>query len=100
MVQVRFLGRVRSLTGTPSQGVESATVREALVKLAQEYGSKLENLLFPEGEVDSGNLALNTDVLVLVNGRNINFLQGLDTPLSNNDRLTVIFHGAKGYPGG
>lgn len=100
MAEVRFLGRVRALTGVSTKQVESATVREALIKLAQEYGPKLEELLFPEGGVEGNNINLNTDVLVLVNGRNINFIGGLDTALDTKDRVTLIFHGAKGYPGG
>lgn len=50
-------------------------------------------LLFPEGD-------LNRDIEVLVNGRNIAFLDGLDTSLSATDRVTVFLHGARGYPGG
>ena len=50
-------------------------------------------LLFPDGQ-------LNRDVEVLVNGRNIHFLGGLDTTLSADDRVTVFLHGARGYPGG
>lgn len=50
-------------------------------------------VLFPDGE-------LHRDVAVLVNGRNISFLAGLATPLAPEDRVTVFFHGARGYPGG
>ncbi len=50
-------------------------------------------LLFPGGE-------LNRDVEVLVNGRNITFLDGLDTSLAVDDRVTIFLHGARGYPGG
>jgi len=51
------------------------------------------DLLFPDGD-------LNRDIEVLVNGRNIAFLDGLETPLNDNDRITVFLHGARGYPGG
>ncbi len=50
-------------------------------------------MLFPDGQ-------LHRDVEVLVNGRNIAFLAGLDTPLTAEDRVTVFVHGARGYPGG
>ena len=52
-----------------------------------------EDLLFPGGE-------LNADIEVLVNGRNVRFLHGIETALSEADRLTVFFNGARGYPGG
>ena len=51
------------------------------------------DLLFPTGD-------LNRDIEVLVNGRNIAFLDGMETPLSEDDRVTVFLHGARGYPGG
>lgn len=51
------------------------------------------DLLFPDGD-------LNRDVEVLVNGRNIAFLDGLETSLNDDDRVTVFLHGARGYPGG
>jgi molybdopterin converting factor small subunit len=46
------------------------------------------------------NDQLNNDIEVLVNGRNIAFLAGLDTELVDDDRVTVFLHGARGYPGG
>lgn len=50
-------------------------------------------LLFPDGQ-------LNRDVEVLVNGRNVAFLAGLNTELCGDDRVTIFLHGARGYPGG
>lgn len=50
-------------------------------------------LVFPDGQ-------LNPDIEVLVNGRNIAFLAGLQTGLQESDRVTVFLHGARGYPGG
>jgi molybdopterin converting factor small subunit len=50
-------------------------------------------ILFPDGQ-------LNRDIEVLVNGRNIAFLNGLDTYVTGDDRVTIFLHGARGYPGG
>jgi molybdopterin converting factor small subunit len=52
-----------------------------------------QTLLFPDGR-------LNRDIEVLVNGRNIAFLAGLETPLAADDRVTIFRHGARGFPGG
>jgi molybdopterin converting factor small subunit len=76
----RYGAREQRVSGTSVDAV----LREAPVPPA---------VLFPNGE-------LNRDVEVLVNGRNIAFLSGLDTPLAPNDRVTVFLHGARGYPGG
>jgi molybdopterin converting factor small subunit len=39
-------------------------------------------------------------VEVLVNGRNVEFLAGLDTPLGPRDQVTVFCSGVRGFPGG
>ena len=40
------------------------------------------------------------DLRILVNGRSMAFLQGLDTPLEKRDKVTVHLTGARGFPGG
>ena len=50
-------------------------------------------ILFPDGQ-------LNRDIEVLLNGRNVAFLNGLDTHVAADDRVTIFLHGARGYPGG
>ncbi len=53
-------------------------------------------LLFLDGDESD----LNEDVEVLVNGRNIKFLDGMATPLDKEDRVTLLYHGVRGFPGG
>ena len=43
---------------------------------------------------------LRPDVEVLVNGRNVEFLAGLDTPLTPTDCVTIFYSGVRGFPGG
>ena len=95
MVIVEFLGGLRRF-GARHQFAHGATVRAILTQL-----EAARPVLFPDGE------RLNPDVVVLLNGRNIEFLSGLDTQLSAldpqlsaHDRLVVFLHGARGYPGG
>ena len=76
----RFGGRVQSVSGNTVAAVLAASAVP-------------QALLFPNGQ-------LNGDIEVLVNGRNVAFLAGLDTPLSADDRVTIFLHGARGYPGG
>ena len=87
MPLVKLLGGLRRFGGA-ERAVEGSTVQEVL-----EEGPVPVAILFPDGE-------LNRDIEVLVNGRNIAFLAGLDTALSGTDRVTVFLHGARGYPGG
>ena len=76
----RFGGRVQSVSGSTVAAVLAASAVP-------------QALLFPNGQ-------LNRDIEVLVNGRNIAFLGGVETPLSTDDRVTIFLHGARGYPGG
>ena len=43
---------------------------------------------------------MHIDLRVLVNGRSIAFLDGLDTRLRADDAVTLHLSGARGYPGG
>jgi molybdopterin converting factor small subunit len=85
-VTLKLLGGLRRFaTATPAS---APNVRALL-----DHSAVPRDLLFPAGD-------LNRDIAVLVNGRNIAFLDGLDTSLTATDRVTVFLHGARGYPGG
>ncbi len=84
---LKLLGGLRRFGGR-EQHVSGATVGHVLAA-----SPVPQHVLFP-------NDAFNSDIEVLVNGRNISFLAGLDTKLSAEDRVTVFLHGARGYPGG
>ena len=76
---------------------------------AQDVGELLENLIARSGEPDStrrlffadrSKAATARDLRVLVNGRSVQFLGGLDTPLSEEDTVTLHMTGARGHRGG
>lgn len=87
MPTLRFLGGLRRF------GVADVRVRAATVAAALLQAPVPPAILFPAGQ-------LHPDIEVLVNGRNIAFLAGLDTRLDDDDRVTVFFNGVRGYPGG
>jgi molybdopterin converting factor small subunit len=86
MPTLKLLGGLRRFTRVAPTSADS-------VRALLDESALPRDLLFPEGE-------LNRDIEVLVNGRNIAFLDGLDTTLADSDRVTVFLHGARGYPGG
>lgn len=83
-MEVQLFSHLRRLTNTPVAVVEAETVREALAALVERFGPAFgQELYTPSGEVKPlYNL--------LVNGRNIVFLAGLDTRLTPQDTLTII----------
>jgi len=93
MPTLTFLGALRRAAGRASVVVDAENVGAALTALGPTLGQSAVGLLVREG-------ALQPDVEVLVNGRNIVFLQGLDTPLEAADHVTVFISGLRGFPGG
>ena len=96
MATVSFLGKLRSVTGVAIEQVEVSGVGQALEAITEKFGRDLSELIYTEG---NGNEP-SKDIYILVNGKNIDFLDGVDTDLQPEDRITILYHGARGYPGG
>jgi MoaD family protein len=63
---------------------EAKTVKEILGKFLEDYKDKLDGQIFDE-------LGVFKDwMLILVNGRNINLIDGLETKLDENDVVTIM----------
>jgi len=93
MPVVTFLGEVRRAAGRATADVKGDSVTALLGALNRAVSPGFASLLFKDG-------ALRPDVEVLVNGRNIEFLQMLDTPLGSADQVTIFYSGVRGFPGG
>ena len=93
MPEVRFLGEIRKAAGMATFGIDAGTVEELLEQLRRVMGPKFQEFLFEGGK-------LQQDVEVLVNGRNISFLDGLKTALAPFDQVTLFINGVRGFPGG
>lgn len=87
-VVVRALGRIRDLVGSREVEIQvkrDCTVRGALRLLAEKRGKVLENRIF---DPDTNELRLH--IRVLLNGQNIDFLEGLETKVKDRDVITVF----------
>ena len=93
MPVVNFLGEIRKAAGRPSVEIEAETVVRLLAAMGSAVGPGFAGLLSRDG-------ALQPDVEVLVNGRNIEFMQGLATALRPSDQITIFYSGVRGFPGG
>jgi molybdopterin synthase sulfur carrier subunit len=62
---------------------ESKSVKEIMKLLDQEFDNYFSRKLLENGELKSGTI-------VLLNGRNIRHLQGLDTLVENKDEITIF----------
>ncbi|KYO66986.1 ubiquitin-like small modifier protein 1 [Thermovenabulum gondwanense] len=83
-MKVKFFAHYREYTGTKEIDVKNCkTVGELLKKLSEIYGEKLSKEFF-DGE------GLSSRVIVLVNGRNIVHLSNLNTPLKDEDEISLF----------
>jgi len=95
MPTVRLLGGLRDCTGEESVESEARVVREVLEEVSARGGRATATLLY-----DADGIAPSQDLRILVNGRSVAFLAGLDTKLAPGDTVTLHLAGARGYPGG
>jgi len=87
-VKVRFLGVLRGLSGKGWVPVESGgptTVRKVIQKLTEAFSPEFKRVLMdPELEDPRPN------ALILVNGREISVLRGLETEVNNGDEIVLV----------
>lgn len=85
-IRVKFFANFREAVGKEEEKVEGAKdVASLLEELVRRFGEGLtEQLYLP------GTRKLNETVNILVNGRGINFLHGLNTPLKDGDVVAIF----------
>jgi sulfur-carrier protein len=69
--------------GATAASVEGSTVGEALSALYEEHGELRERIADGDG-------SLRRFVNVYLKGEDIRFLEGLDTPVSDGDEVTIL----------
>ena len=81
---VRIPGPLRRLTnGSAEVAVEGSTVQEALQNLDSSYPGFRDRLYDDQGK-------LRQFINIYVNDSDIRFGQGLDTPVSERDELSIV----------
>ena len=80
---VGFLGAIRQITGVREQVLAAPTVEELLTSLLELYGDSWREQVFDGKGLVSG-------VVVMVNGINVQKMQGYATPLSPQDRIDIF----------
>jgi MoaD family protein len=82
---VKYFATIRTYTGETERHIDDAPagLRELLTSLATRYGTTFRRAVF------SGD-RLSGEIIILVNGRNVLYLEGLDTPLAANDEVSIF----------
>ncbi len=81
--------------GESSVNSDASAVRALLAEISERGGERVAALLYDEARIEP-----SLDLRILVNGRSVAFLAGLDTKLQSGDTVTLHLAGARGYPGG
>ncbi len=82
---VKYFADIRKLSRREQQTVQEAapTVRRLLEELSDAHGAAFRNRVFEQG-------GLSSTLIVLVNGRNVEHLAGIETPLGPDDVVAIF----------
>ncbi|MFP4589420.1 MAG: ubiquitin-like small modifier protein 1 [Candidatus Bipolaricaulota bacterium] len=88
MVEVKLFAQFRDLAGEDTVSVEPEkaplTIEDAISDLTSKCPQLREKL------IDSETEELQGGVIVMINGRNISYLDGLETQLQSSDRVAIF----------
>ena len=85
---VRAFGSVRDLVGAREMEIQvetGSTIRHALRVLIEKCGKALEDYI-----LDSGTKELRPHIRALLNGQNIDLLEGLETKVNEGDIIAIF----------
>ena len=82
LMKIKFYGGLRQIAGSKEQEITGATIQEVLEKICADNES-LRTAIFDRTD-------LHQHVRVMVNGRDSELAQGLDTPVSASDQIAIF----------
>lgn len=83
-MKIKFFAYFRDYTNVKEVEIEySGILKGLLEELCVLYGRKFEKEIFVGHD-------LSDSVIILINGRNIAHLDGLNTPLNENDEICIF----------
>ena len=89
-IRVSFFSLLRRAAGTEAVDFEAADLRQLLAAVCRRFGPAFTALVLEKPGRPAEEARLRGDCNVLVNGRNVHFLAGLDTPLQEGDEVIFI----------
>ena len=84
-MKLKFFATYRDITGIKELDIPApSTAMELLLKLSKLYGAAMRDKLFTKDG------SISDDVILLVNGRNIAHINGAETPLCDDDTVSLF----------
>ena len=88
-MRVRFFAGIRDYSGCAEADLPYEETAGALARsLCERYGDKLRRKIFPSGNPGDGKFG--TEIIILVNGRHVNHLGGVEAPLNPDDKVDIF----------
>lgn len=84
-IEVRLFANFREIVGKKRIFLPAKDINHLLTRLLEKY-PELEEEFFE----DSTTRELKDHVIIFLNGHNINFLDGLETPLEGGDTVAIF----------
>lgn len=90
-MKVKFFALLRDITGAKETTEFSGTPLVVLLEqLCEHYGKEFTRWIFAPADGTDQEKQLSGDVIILVNGRAIEHLAGLMTPLKEDDEVAIF----------
>jgi molybdopterin synthase sulfur carrier subunit len=86
-VEVKFFTSLREITGKKTEEImlqDTTTVQGLLTMLAEKYGKNFHEYVYTKNGKVQGFLSF------LVNGKNINAMEGFETKLKQGDTIAIL----------
>lgn len=85
-MRVKFFATIRDCTGCKETEIPyEENIRELIDALSNQYGKNLRRKLLSE---DGGQL--HNEIIIMINGRHITHLGGLEAPLKPDDLVQIF----------
>ena len=86
-MRVRFFATLIEVAGRREVNISGVrTVKDLIEKLSEMYGDSFKSRIY----VDAGRRRVKPGVVILVNGKSIYHLNGLDTELKEDDTVSIF----------
>lgn len=82
-MKVKFFASFADAAKEKERDFSAPDIKSLFALLIERYGPEFEKMLYPKG-------TLPDNLIILVNGKHIRHLQGLDTPLQESDVVSIF----------
>ena len=85
-MKIKFFSTYREIAGLKEVEIPAVPdIWSLLVQLGGQYGSAFKKVIFTPDETD-----INEEMIIFVNGQNISYLGGKNTPLADTDTISIF----------